>query len=155
DLGVSVLGEDPLRLDDRLDDDRVGLARGHANALASQHLDRHRVAIGAEVPIEGVRLADGERDGAQEVEERAVVERVADAWLLRLAVLAEDGALREDLEVTLDVSAALVEILPKPQGVAGLRVDPALVAIVDAIEEGAAAHREDGVPRLAAADVLH
>ena len=66
---------------------------GDADALASQHLDRHRVAIGAEVAVEGVRLADGERDGAQEVEERAVVERVAHARLLRLVVLGEDGAL--------------------------------------------------------------
>jgi hypothetical protein len=111
DLGVAVLAEEAARLDHGLDDDRVELAGGDADALAAQHADRHRVAIGTEVAIEAVRLADVERDGTQKVDERAVVERIGYRRLLRLTVLDEDSALGEELEVALDVARPLVLVL--------------------------------------------
>ena len=114
DLGVAVLGEDARRLDDRLDDDRVELAGGHADALLAQHLDGDRVAVGPEVAVEGVGLPDGERDGADEVQERAVVERVLHARLPVSSPFSwNTRALGKDLEGALHVAAPLVEVLPE------------------------------------------
>src|SRR5512133_1028917 len=57
DLGVAVLREDSSRLDHGLDHERVELPRRHADALAAEHTDRDGIAVGAEVALEGVRLA--------------------------------------------------------------------------------------------------
>src|SRR2546423_2052930 len=153
---MPILREDSLRLDDRLHDDRVELTGGDLDPLLAQHLDRDGITVRTEITLEGVGLADGEWDCAQEVEEGAVVERILHARLCRVfPILDELRAVGEDLEVALHIAAALVEVLLEAQRVAGMPIDPALVLVVDAIEKGSTTHLEDGVPGGTAAHVLY
>src|SRR6185503_19052268 len=111
DLGASTLGEDALRLDDRLDHDRVELTGGDTNALAPEHANDNRVAIGTEVTIELVRRAHLERDRADKIEERAIVERFGHGWCFFLARFQEHAAFGHDLEAALALTSPLVELL--------------------------------------------
>src|SRR5438309_8856142 len=109
DLGVAVLGENPLALDPRPDDDGVKLASRDLDPFPSQDRELHRIAVRLEIPIELVRLTDLEWQCANEVDEGAVVKGQSDARLLRLAILAEGLALRVHLVIAFALVAPLVD----------------------------------------------
>src|SRR6266567_6065904 len=69
DLGAPALGEEALRLDDRLNDDRVELAERDFNGLPSQDLDDDWIAVRVVVAIELVRPPDLELHRPHEVNE--------------------------------------------------------------------------------------
>src|SRR2546423_12403671 len=156
-LGVSILGEDSLRLDDWLDHDRVECARWNVYSLPAQHANPYRIPVGPEIAVEVVGLADFERDGANEVEERPIIEWLADGLLLfhgSLGRLNEHCALGINLESALDVLSTFLELLVESQRRQGLCVHPALVHIVHAVQEIAALHPECGVPHGPATKVV-
>src|SRR5207253_2197693 len=63
--GVGLLGEDTAAVRDaRTDHDRVPLPARDAHAVALQYLDDDRIALGPEVALVLVALADLERHGA-------------------------------------------------------------------------------------------
>src|SRR5215210_13920 len=156
-LRVPILGKNSFCLDHGLHDDRVERSGRDLYPLLAQDADPHRVAVGTKIAVEIVSLTNLERDRAQEVQERAIVERLVDRFLLLqrlLRRLDEDGALRIDLESALGVLSAFLELLNEPQRGESLSVHPALVYVVHAIQEIAALHPECGVPGGAAAEIV-
>src|SRR5437762_3039885 len=114
--GVGLLGEDTAAVRDaRTDHDRVPLPARDAHAVALQYLDDDRIALGPEVALVLVALADLERHGADPVEERGIVERLGDrrcrAVAPRLAVHPGVGV---DLELPLPRLALLLGLIQKP-----------------------------------------
>src|SRR5688500_15526903 len=105
--------------------------------------------IRTEVAIEVIGLADDQRDGADEVEERPVIEWIGNGFLLLRILfvrLNEYGALGIDLELAGGVLAAFLELLNETEGRKRLGIYPALVYIVDPIQEISTLHPERRVP---------
>src|SRR5258705_9716478 len=157
DLGVSVFGEDSLRLNHRLHDNRVECPRRNRHPFLPEHADPHRIAVRPEITVEVVGLADLERDGPNEIKERAVIERLTDGFffLRRLfGSLNECGALWINLESPLDLLTPSLQLLDEPERRQSFGVHPALVHVVHTIQEIAALHPEGGVPRGSAAEIV-
>jgi hypothetical protein len=133
-LGPAALGEDPVRLDRGLDDHGVEGAGGHGHALATQHAQRHRIAIGLEVLLEAVGLPDRQRHGADVVQERAVVERRPGRRKLALVVaqIVVGAAFGEDLVARRALVGPLVLVLVEAQRGEVVAREPALEDVVDA-----------------------
>src|SRR5205823_13880747 len=96
-----------------------------------------------------VGLTDDERNRADKVEERAVIERLTDRLLFVLRLLRclnEDRAVRVDLESSLYILPAFLPLLNETEREQRLAVHPALVDVVHAIEEIASPHPERSVP---------
>src|SRR5450759_4066137 len=156
-LRVTILGEDSLGLDHRLEDDRVKCSGGNCDPLLAENADSNRIPIRPEVAVKGVGLADNERKSADEVQERSIIEWLSDGFLLLrrlLRSLNKDAALGIDLEFPLDLLPAFLEALDETKRRQGLRVHPALVYIVHAVQEISALHPERGVPGGPAAEVV-
>src|SRR6266550_828679 len=156
-LGVSVLGKNSLGLDNRLDDDRIESSGWDLHCFPANYLDAHRIAIRTEVTVKVISLAHLERNRAQEVQERSVIERLTDGFLLfrwLLRGLNEDRPFRIDLEPALGILSALLELLHETQRRQRLRIHPALVDVVYAIQEISALDPEGRMPGGAAAQVV-
>src|SRR6266496_4274620 len=149
DFCAPVFGEDAFRLDYWLNHDRIKGSGGDFNSLLAENADADRVAIRTEVAIKVVGFTDDERNRADKVEERAVIEWLTDGllfllWLLRC--LNEDRAFRVDLESSLYILPAFLQLLNETERGQRLGVHPALVDVVHAIEEIASLHPERSVP---------
>ena len=68
--------------------------------------------------------------------------------------LHEDGALGINLESALGVLATFLQLLDEPQRGESLGVHPALIDVIDAVHEVAAAHIERGVPGGTTAEIV-
>ncbi len=104
-----------------------------------------------------IRLSDFERNGANEVEERAFVERVIDGFPdRRLLPRALDvGALvRHDLVMLGTLTRSFLDLPLERERVHGDGVDPALVHIVHPIERHSTLNVERGVPRFPSSKCL-
>ena len=113
--------------------------------LATQHFHNDRIVLRPKVARVRVRLADDQRDGAHEIEERRVVERIAHALLLLEAALMELGAVGVDLEVAFLVVAPLVDPLVEAMRRSCCGLEPALQPVIHLEEEEAALDVEDRV----------
>src|SRR5207244_11170264 len=83
-------------------DDRIPLSPGGPHLLSLEHLDDHRIALGTEVAVELVALADLERNRANPVQEGRVVERIGDRRHRGIAPgLAVEPRTRADVELAL------------------------------------------------------
>src|SRR6185437_1604083 len=104
-------------------------AGGHLDVLATEHANGDRIPVWSEVAIELVGSADFERDGADEIEKGAVVERQRNRGCFGFAFFQHDPALRHDLESPLAVMMTLAELLPVTQRHEIVDIHPALEAI--------------------------
>src|SRR5262245_36418420 len=153
DFRLAGLGEQAFGLDLRLEDEGVEFTGGDLDPLSPVDADDHRVALGVVVPVELVGLADLERHGSHEIDERPFVERFGDARLF-LPVADVDLALRVELVRLVCLVARFVDVLDVLQRDERCGIEPALVVIVDVKDEDAAFDVEDGVISRSAADVL-
>src|ERR1700674_5657264 len=124
---MPILGKDSFGLDDGLEHDSVESSGGNLDPLPAQNGYSNRIPIRPKITVEGISLADDERNGTEEVQERSVIERLTDRLLLfrrLLRSLNEDRPLRIDLESPLDLFPALLEVLDETKRRQTLRVHP-------------------------------
>src|SRR2546423_72067 len=156
-LCLAILGKNPLRLDHRLQHDRIEGTCGNLDAFPAQNLDAHRIPVRPEVPIEVIGLADLERNCSDEIEERPVIERLTHRFFFLsrlLRRLHEDRPLRINLEPALGILSTFLELLHKSERRERFGIHPALVDVVHPIHEVAAADVERRMPYRSCAQIL-
>src|SRR5215218_1255585 len=106
DLRLAVLRKDAVRLDGRPHDGGGEVSRADTNRLLPEAGKDDRIAVGAEIAVIPPRLSDPDAGAADGIDERAVVQRVRDAGVYRVALL-----VRATLGVDLIRRGALVPAL--------------------------------------------
>ena len=108
---MPVLGEHSLGLDLGADQNGRKAPGGNAHRVATNHVDDDRVALGFEVASEDVALPRFERQCADQVNERHVVERIGHGGV-HFAVLGTVGSLlRKNLCVAIRAVPGVVQVL--------------------------------------------
>src|SRR6185437_4377786 len=147
DLGLTALGKQSLRLDHRLNDDGVERTRRHGDFLLPQHFHDDGIALGAEVAIERVRLANLERYRAHEIEKRAVIQWIGDAGHYWVPVLLHLGPLGPDVVVPFLLVVHLVNLLHEAARRERAGIEPALEHVVHLEHEEPAVDGEERMKR--------
>src|SRR2546428_152207 len=113
---VGLFGKDAAAVGDAVaHHDRVPLSPGRAHALATEHFDDHRIALGAEVTVVLIALSLLERHGADPVEERGVVQRIGDRGERAVATgFAVEPGIGVDVEFPLPGLTLLLGLVHEP-----------------------------------------